>query len=141
MSKLDDQLLFSFSIEADEKQARRAESLMRKIHGMRTVTVLPEKAAILRMHALFRLRCDISERDGILHFINALDARLLMIRPLWVAFEVVGTPSEVEGIYQSALGYGLVDQVSSSSIFMASGVVTNGNSERFADDNLIAESN
>ncbi len=140
MSKLDDQLMFSFSVEGDEKQARSAKSLMWKIHGMRTVTVLPEEAAMLRMHALFRLRCDISERGGLLHFINALDARLLMIRPLWVAFEVVGTPSEVEGIYQSALGYGLVDQVSSSSIFMASGVVTSGSSERVADDDLIVES-
>jgi hypothetical protein len=78
---------------------------------MHMVTMSPEGATTPRMHALFRLRCDISARDEVLHFISALDARLLMIRPLWVAFEVVGTSNEVEGIYQSALGYGLLDQM------------------------------
>ncbi len=43
-----------------------------------------------------------------------------MIRPLWVAFEIVGTPQEIEGVYETALGYGIVDLVSSSSVFMSS---------------------
>ena len=78
-----------------------------------------------RMIALFRVRCEISERDELLHFIGALDARVLMIRPLWVAFEVIGMPSEVEGIYQSVLGYGIVDQVSPSRAFLVSGYESN----------------
>jgi acetolactate synthase small subunit len=118
MATLDRRLFFSFIVEADEKQALRIESLLRKIYGMLAVEIISETATLQRMIALLRVRCDISERDEVLHFMSALNARMLMIRPLWVVFEVIGTPQEVEGIYQSALGYGLVDLVSSSCAFM-----------------------
>jgi acetolactate synthase small subunit len=119
-TKLDERFFLSFTVKGDDKQAGRIESLLRKIHGVRSVEVIPEIAANQRMIALLRVRCDISERDEILHFIAAIAARTIMIRPLWLAFEVVGTPQEVEGIYQTALGYGMVDLVSSSSVFISS---------------------
>ena len=121
LAKLEDQLFFSFVVEADEKQALRIESLLRKIYGMFSVDASLETATMQRMIALFRVRCDIFERDELLHFIGAIHVRILVIRPLWVAFEAAGTPSEVEGIYQSVLAYGVVDQVSSSWTFLASG--------------------
>ena len=58
--------------------------------------------------------CDMTDRAEVLHFITAVNARAIMVRPLWVAFELVGTPLEIEGVYQSALAYGIVDLVSSS---------------------------
>jgi acetolactate synthase small subunit len=120
MAKLDGSIFLSFVVEANEGQATRAEAQLRKLQGVDSVAMMEETATVRRMIAQFRVHCDISDRAELLHFIQALDARALMIRPLWVAFEAVGTPCEVEGIYQSALGYGLVDLVSSSCSLMVS---------------------
>jgi acetolactate synthase small subunit len=118
--RLDDQIFLSGVIDAEEKQANRIEALVRKIQGMFSVKVLAETDTTQRMIALFRILCDITDRAEILQFISAVNARAIMVRPLWVAFEVVGTPEEIEGVYQSAVGYGIVDIVSSSCAFMAS---------------------
>jgi acetolactate synthase small subunit len=119
-AKLDGHIFLSGVMEAEEKQAARIESLLRKIHGMESAKVAPETATIQRMIALFRILCDMTDRAEVLHFITALNARAIMVRPLWVAFEMVGTPQEIEGVYQSAVAYGIVDVVSSSCAFMAS---------------------
>jgi acetolactate synthase small subunit len=88
---------------------------------MLSVDASSETSTMQRMIALFRVRCDISEQDELLHFIDALHVSVLMIRPLWVIFEIRGIPSEVEGNYQSVLGYGVVDQLSFSRAFLSSG--------------------
>jgi len=41
-----------------------------------------------------------------------------MVRPRWATFEVVGTSQEIEAVYQSLRGYGIVDLVSSSGALM-----------------------
>lgn len=119
-TKLDDHIFLSGVMEAEEKQACRIESLLRKIHGMESARVAPETAALQRMIGLFRILCDMTDRAEVLHFITALNARAVMVRPLWVAFEVVGSPQEIEGVYQSALPYGIVGVVSSSCALMTS---------------------
>lgn len=85
---------------------------------MVSVKVVPESATTYRMLALVRILCDMTERAGVLQFVAAVNARVIMARPLWIAFEVVGTPQEIEGIYQSARACGIVDLVSSSCAFM-----------------------
>ena len=127
-ARLDDYIFLSGVMEAQEKQAFRIESLLRKIHGMESARVAPEADAMQRMIALFRILCDMTERAEVLHFITALSARAVMVRPLWLAFEVIGTPQEIEGVYQSALAYGIVDVVSSSCALM----ITSNESERTA---------
>jgi acetolactate synthase small subunit len=117
--KVDGRIFLSCVVEADEEQAGRIDSLLRKIYGMVSVKVLPETAAVQRMIALFRILCDFTDRAEVLHFISAMNARAIMVRPLWVAFEMVGTPQEIEGIYQSLRAYGIVDLVSSSCALMA----------------------
>ncbi len=128
LAKLDGYIFLSGTMEAEEKQAGRIESLLRKIHGMISVKVAPEASAMHRMIALFRILCDMRERAEVLHFIAAVKARATMVRPLWLAFEVVGTPQEIEGVYQSALAYGIVDVVSSSCALM----ISENESERVA---------
>ena len=118
--KLDERIFLSGVMDAAEKKAGRIESLLRKIHGMESVKVAPETVTMQRMIALFRILCDMTDRAEVLHFITALNARAVMVRPLWVAFEVVGTPQQIEGVYQSALAYGIVDVVSSSCALMTS---------------------
>lgn len=117
-AKLDEHIFLSGVMDAEEKQADRIESLLRKIHGMESVKVAPQTAVIQRMIALFRILCDMTDRAEVLHFIHTVNARAIMVRPLWVAFEMVGTPQEIESVYQSALGYGIVDVVSSSCALM-----------------------
>lgn len=118
--ELDGRVFLSGVMEADEIQADRVERLMRKIHGMESAKVVPEAKTMQRTIALFRILCDMTDRAEVLHFITAVHARAIMVRPLWVAFEVVGTPQEIEGVYQSATGYGIVDVVSSSCVLMTS---------------------
>jgi acetolactate synthase small subunit len=72
------------------------------------------------MIALFRILCNRTDRAEILQFISAVNARAIMVGPLWVAFEMVGTSQEIEGVYQSAVGYGIVDMVSCSCALMTS---------------------
>ena len=119
-AKLDDHIFLSGMIDAEEKQAVRIGSLLRKIHGMESARVVPETTTMQRMIALFRICCDMTVRADVLHFITALNMRAIMVRPLWVAFEVVGTPQEIEEVYQSAIVYGIVDVVSSSCALMIS---------------------
>src|ERR1700744_5745451 len=119
-AKLDGSLFLSGIVDADETQATRIASLLRNIHGMRTVKVAPEIGTTQRMAALFRILCDITDRAEILQFVHAVNARAIMVRPLWIAFEIVGTPQQIEGIYQVAIGYGIVDVVSLSCAFMTS---------------------
>jgi acetolactate synthase small subunit len=120
LARLDGRIFLSGLIDGEERQANRIEALLRKIQGMSSVKVLAEMYTMQRMMALFRILCDITDRAEILHFIHAVNARAIVVRPLWVAFEVVGTPQEIEGIYQSAVGYGIVDVVSSSCALMMS---------------------
>jgi acetolactate synthase small subunit len=70
--------------------------------------------------AQFRILCEMSDRAEVLQFINAIHARVLMVRPTWVAFETTGTPQQIEAVYQSIVGYGIVDIVSCSTAVMAS---------------------
>jgi acetolactate synthase small subunit len=119
-TRLDGLIFVSGVIDAEEKQASRIEALLRKIQGMSSAKVLAETHITQRMIALFRILCDITDRAEILHFIHAINARAILVRPLWVAFELVGTPQEIEGVYQSAVGYGIVDVVSSSCVLMTS---------------------
>jgi acetolactate synthase small subunit len=119
-TRLDGVIFLSGIIDADEKQASRIESLLRKIQGMSSAKVLAESHTTRRMIALFRILCDITDRAEILNFIHAVNARAVMVRPLWVTFELVGSPQEIEGVYQSAVGYGIVDMVSSSCTMMIS---------------------
>jgi hypothetical protein len=88
--------------------------------------LVPETATIQRMITLFRILCDMTDRAEVLHFMTAVNARAIMVRPLWVAFEMVGSPQEIEGVYQSALAYGIVDVVSSSCALMTAANESDG---------------
>lgn len=118
--KLNGEIFLSGVMDAEETQADRVERLLRRIHGMESAKAVPETATVKRMIALFRILCDMTDRAEVLQFISALNARAIMVRPLWVAFQVVGSPQEIEGVYQSARAYGIVDIVSSSCAIMTS---------------------
>jgi acetolactate synthase small subunit len=119
-ARLDSHIFMSSEMDVDETQTDRVERLLRKIIGMESVKVVAETAAMQRMIALFRILCDMTDRAEVLRFITAVSARAIIVRPLWVAFEAVGTPLEIKGVYQSALAYGIVDLVSSSCALMTS---------------------
>ena len=117
-TKLDGRIFLSCVADAEEKRAERIEALLKKVHGMHSVKVHPETDTTHRMIALFRILIDISDRAEVLHFINSIGARSVMIRPSSVAFEMVGICQDIEGVYRSLTGYGIVDLVSSCCVFM-----------------------
>lgn len=113
-------LFISFVVEADGRQAYRVQSLLHKIHGMGSIEIQAETGDMPQVVTRLRVRCDIGKRNELLHCIAAFCARVLTIRSQWLCLEIAGTPAEVEDIYQCCLAYGIVDQVSSSCIFLAS---------------------
>jgi acetolactate synthase small subunit len=119
-ARIDGNIFLSGVMEAEEKEAIRIEALWRKIEGICSVRVAREMAAMQHVMAQFRILCDMSERAEVLQFINAIHARVLMVRPTWVTFEMTGTPQQIEAIYLSIVGYGIVDIVSCSTALMAS---------------------
>jgi acetolactate synthase small subunit len=119
-AKLDGRILLSCILEADDRQAARIEALLRKIHGMLAVKAVPEAATTQRMIVSIRILCDMTGRAEVLQFVAALGARTVMIRPMCVAFEVAGSPVEIDGVYQSARGYGIVDVLSAGCAMMTS---------------------
>jgi acetolactate synthase small subunit len=116
--KLDHSVFMSGVIEAEENHALRVESLLEKIQGMESAKIVPETDSVQRMIALFRILTGMTEQAEVLHFVSAVSARAIVLRPLWVTFEVVGTPQEIESIYQSARAYGIVDIFSSACVLM-----------------------
>src|SRR5271154_5639073 len=99
---------------------------------MGPMTILSEEETMQRFAALTRVRCDVTDRSEFLDFIAAIRTRTVMTRPFWIVFEVLGTPQEVEGIYQATRPYGMIDLVSAASTFLLS-VDTSGLSEAFSE--------
>jgi hypothetical protein len=44
-----------------------------------------------------------------------MGAQVVAVRPDWVAFQVIGSPQDIEGLRASLLPYGLVEAISAAS--------------------------
>ena len=68
-----------------------------------------------RTLALFRVLCDQESRLPLLQVISSMGAQVVAVRPDWVAFQVIGSPQDIEGLRASLLPYGLVEALSAAS--------------------------
>ena len=44
-----------------------------------------------------------------------MGAQVVAVRPDWVAFQIIGSPQDIEGLRASLLPYGLVEAISAAS--------------------------
>ncbi len=65
---LDGKVFLIFEIECELELAQRAKSLLKRLQGVISIDILSESDAMPRMIALFRLRCDLTETNDLLHF-------------------------------------------------------------------------
>jgi acetolactate synthase-1/3 small subunit len=110
-----DELRISFISPLDRAGALRTAHLLRKLHDVQSVDVFESADGLCRTLALFKVLCDQESRLPLLQVIGSLGAQVVAIRPDSVAFQIVGTLADIEGLRSSLMPYGLVEAMSVAS--------------------------
>ncbi|MEO6828659.1 MAG: hypothetical protein ABI164_02540 [Acidobacteriaceae bacterium] len=105
----------SFMAEVDPATAIRTSDLLRKLQDVQFVDSFASQDGLCRTLALFKVLCDQESRLPLLQVISSLGAQVVSIRPEWVAFQIIGTMQDIEGLRESLLPYGLVEAISVAS--------------------------
>jgi acetolactate synthase small subunit len=105
----------SFTAEMDRAGAVRTSDLLRKLADVQFVDSFSNNDGLCRTLALFKVLCDQESRLPLLQVISSLGAQVVSIRPEWVAFQIIGTMQDIEGLRESLLPYGLVEAISIAS--------------------------
>jgi acetolactate synthase I/III small subunit len=105
----------TFMAELDEETARRTCNLLRRLHDVQTIDSFAYQDGFCRTLALFRVLCDQESRLPLLQVISSMGAQVIAVRPDWVAFQIIGSPEDIEGLRASLLSYGLVEAISAAS--------------------------
>ncbi len=105
----------SFMAEIDPSNAARTSDLLRKLPDVQFVDSFAHQDGLCRTLALFKVLCDQESRLPLLQVISSLGAQVVSIRPEWVAFQIIGTLQDIEGLRESLLPYGLVEAISIAS--------------------------
>lgn len=98
--------------ETDPAGAVRLRALLHKLQDVRTVDSFENNHGMCRALALFKILCDYESRLPLLQVVSSLGAQVVSIRPDSVAFQMIGTPREIEDMHASLLPYGLVEAIS-----------------------------
>lgn len=113
--RLGDETLITFMATLDEAGALRTCELLRKLHDVRSIDSFACQEGFCRTLALFRVLCDQESRLPLLQVISSMGAQVVAVRPGWVAFQVIGSLQDIEGLRVSLLPYGLVEAISAAS--------------------------
>jgi acetolactate synthase small subunit len=105
----------SFMADIDRANAIRTSDLLRKLPDVQFVDSFASHDGLCRTLALFKVLCDQESRLPLLQIISSLGAQVVSIRPEWVAFQIIGTMQDIEGLRESLLPYGLVEAISVAS--------------------------
>ena len=109
------EIRIGFTAELDRAAALRTSNLLRKVADVQSVDSFPDHDGLSRTLALFKVLCDQESRLPLLQVISSLGAQVVSIRPAWVAFQVIGTMQDIEGLRESLLPYGLVESIAIAS--------------------------
>jgi acetolactate synthase small subunit len=113
--RIGDETLVTFMAALDDAGALRTCDLLRKLHDVQSVDSFPCQEGFCRTLALFRVLCDQESRLPLLQVISSMGAQVVAVRPDWVAFQVIGSLQDIEGLRASLLPYGLVEAISAAS--------------------------
>ena len=113
--RIGDQTRITFMAELDDDGARRTCDMLRRLHDVQSIDCFAYQDGFCRTLALFRVLCDQESRLPLLQVISSMAAQVIAVRPDWVAFQVIGSPQDIEGLRTSLLPYGLVEAISAAS--------------------------
>jgi acetolactate synthase small subunit len=113
--RIGDQTRVTFMAELDDDGSRRTCDMLRRIRDVHSIDSFAYQAGFCRTLALFRVLCDQESRLPLLQVISSMGAQVIAVRPDWVAFQVIGSPQDIEGLRASLLPYGLVEAISAAS--------------------------
>lgn len=113
--RIGDETHVTFMATLDEDSALRTCNLLRRLHDVQSIDSFACQDGFCRTLALFRVLCDQESRLPLLQVISSMGAQVVAVRPDWVAFQVIGSPQDIEGLRASLLPYGLVEALSAAS--------------------------
>ena len=105
----------TFMAKLDDDAARRTCDMLRRLHEVQSIDCFAYHDGFCRTIAMFRVLCDQESRLPLLQVISSMGAQVVAVRPAWVAFQVIGSPQDIEGLRTSLLPYGLVEEISAAS--------------------------
>ncbi len=102
--------------ELDDEAAQRTCDMLRRLQDVQSIDCFAYQDGFCRTLAMFRILCDQESRLPLLQVISSMGAQVVAVRPDWVAFQIIGSPQDIEGLRASLLPYGLVEAISAASI-------------------------
>lgn len=104
----------TFMAALDDASAQRTCNLLRRLHDIQSVDSFACQDGFCRTLALFQVLCDRESRLPLLQVISSMGAQVVAVRPEWIAFQVIGSPQDMEGVRASLLPYGVVEAISAA---------------------------
>jgi acetolactate synthase small subunit len=113
--RMGNEIRITFLVDVEQGAALRTRELLAKLQDIQCVDCFAASDGICQTLAVFKVLCDHESRLPLLQIISSLNAQVLAIRADFVAFQLVGSPQDIEGLHASLLPYGLVEAVSVAS--------------------------
>jgi len=113
--RLGEEARVTFMADLDDDGARRACDMLHRLHDVHSVDCFARQDGFCRTLAMFRVLCDQESRLPLLQVISSMGAQVVAVRPDWMAFQIIGSPQDIEGLRASLLPYGLVEAISAAS--------------------------
>lgn len=113
--RLGDEARVTFMAALDDQDARRTCDMLRRLQDVHSIDCFEYQDGFCRTLALFRILCDQESRLPLLQVISSMGAQVVAVRPNWVAFQIIGSAQDIEGLRASLLPYGLVEAISAAS--------------------------
>ena len=113
--RLGNEARVTFMAELDDEAAQRTCNMLRRLQDVHSIDCFAYQDGFCRTLAMFRILCDQESRLPLLQVISSMGAQVVAVRPDWVAFQVIGSAQDIEGLRASLLPYGLVEAISAAS--------------------------
>jgi acetolactate synthase small subunit len=113
--RIGNEVRITFIVDTEPGGAIRIRELLNKLQDVDSVDSFAMNDGMCQTLALFKVLCDQESRLPLLQVISSVGAQVVAMRPDSIAFQVVGTPQDIEGLHASLLPYGLVDAISVAS--------------------------
>lgn len=113
--RIGEETRITFMTGIDDAGALRTCELLRRLQDVQSIDSFAYQDGFCRTLALFRVLCDQESRLPLLQVISSMGAQVVAVRPDWVAFQVIGSPQDIEGLRATLLPYGLVEAISAAS--------------------------
>ena len=106
--RLGDEARVTFMAKLDDDGACRTCDMLRRLQDVHSIDCFAYQDGFCRTLAMFRILCDQESRLPLLQVISSMGAQVVAVRPDWVAFQMIGSSQDIEGLRASLLPYGRV---------------------------------